>query len=185
MHFPYLGVVLIDSFHSCGNLLFWVIDFHWICGVGSSHFHQISLPSVGWVGHHLVGGLLASHGASKLRRRARDSTSDIEAEILAKMERKMVSVAVLICCCCLYVRPVLATPGFMRQPSLVSSSANYVTQEVHWFSQRLDHFTSQVGQSVIHYSYIPFSLNSFSGFSHKLRNQLLLQLLPIRFTRCI
>jgi len=60
----------------------------------------------------------------------------------------MVSVAVLMicCCCCLYVRPALATPAFLRQPSsklVSSSSANYVTQEVHWFSQRLDHFTSQ------------------------------------------
>lgn len=135
--------------------------------LGFSHFHHIFLPIVGWVGHHLVGGLLASHGASKLRRRARDSTSDTEAHILAKMERKMmVSVAVLICfcCCCLYVHPTLATPAFLRQPSLVSSSANYVTQEVHWFSQRLDHFTSQVGQSVTHYSCIPFSSNSLTGF---------------------
>ena len=83
----------------------------------------------------------------------------------------MVSVAVLMicCCCCLYVRPALATPAFLRQPSskLVSSSANYVTQEVHWFSQRLDHFTSQVGQSVTHHSCIPI----FFNFSHWLFSQ--------------
>lgn len=141
--------------------LCWVIDFQSICGVGSLHSPRISIRSVGCLGDHLV------RGASKLRR-ARDSASDTDTEFLAHMARMtMMSVAVLICCC-LCVRPALATPAFLRQPSLVSSSANYVTQEVHWFSQRLDHFTSQVTHSLPPVSH--FIL--FHWLPHNLTNRL-------------
>jgi hypothetical protein len=137
--------------------------------------------SVGW-----VGGLLGSHGASKVRSRARDSTSDTEAEICCKDGEKDgergcaddLLLLLLVCASCIGNASILAAAIIEAGVLLLGQLRDSGGALVLAASRPLHLPGRSVGHSLLLYS-------NFFTFSHKLRNLLVLQLLPVRFTRCI